>query len=57
MIDLVVFLVVVAVLFALFGRRRLPDVGRGFRSGVREFRRGRAGMPPTDPTVRDNRDQ
>jgi len=55
-IDLVVFLVVVVVLLSVFGRRRLLGVGRGFRAGVREFRRGKAGLPPADPALRDDRD-
>jgi Sec-independent protein translocase protein TatA len=53
-IDLVVFLFVVGVIVALVGRgRRLPRLGRGFRSGVREFRRARMNLPPADPELRD----
>jgi TatA/E family protein of Tat protein translocase len=51
MLDLVIFLLIVAVVLAVFGRRRLPGVARGFGSGVKEFRRARAGLPPADPAL------
>jgi len=53
MLDLLVVLVVVALALAFFGRRRLGGLGRGFGSGVREFRRAKAGLPPADPTLRE----
>src|ERR1051325_8966521 len=41
-VDLVVFLVAVAIIVALVGRGRGPaNLVRGFRFGVREFRRAR----------------
>lgn len=55
MLDLVILLLIVVVVIALFGRRRLPGVARGFGSGVREFRRARAGLPPADPELRRER--
>lgn len=53
MLDLLVLILVVIVLAALFARRRLVGLGRGFGSGVREFRRARAGLPPADPELLD----
>jgi Sec-independent protein translocase protein TatA len=55
MVDLVVFLLIVAVVILLFRRGRARGIGRGFRSGIREFRRGRAGLPPADPELRRDR--
>jgi Sec-independent protein translocase protein TatA len=56
MIDLVVFLIILAVVVAFIGRRRLAGLGRGLGGGVREFKRARAGLPPADPRL-DEDDQ
>jgi Sec-independent protein translocase protein TatA len=54
MIDLLVFLIVVVVVLAFVGRRRVSGLGRSFGEGVREFRRGRAGLPPADPRLEED---
>jgi Sec-independent protein translocase protein TatA len=54
LVDLLVFLVAVGIIVALVPRgRRLGNLGRGFRSGLREFRRARLNLPPADPELRD----
>ncbi len=57
-------LLVVGILLLLFGARRLPEVGRGLGSGMREFRdsvrgkdrEGRAALEPGDGD-RENADE
>jgi Sec-independent protein translocase protein TatA len=48
MIDLAVVLVLGIALAVVLGRKRLPGLGRGFGTGVREFRRAKEGLPPPD---------
>lgn len=47
-IALIVMLVIV-----LFGARKIPEIMRGFGSGIKEFkkglREGEEGTPPTEP--------
>jgi sec-independent protein translocase protein TatA len=43
-------LVILAILFLLFGARRLPDLGRGLGAALRGFKRALGGedAPPAD---------
>lgn len=47
--ELVVILLVV---FLLFGSRRLADLGKGIGDGIRGFRRGIAGDPEADEAAK-----
>lgn len=53
MLDLLVLVAAAIVVALVLGRRRLPGLGRGAGSAVREFRRARAGLPPADPELRE----
>jgi Sec-independent protein translocase protein TatA len=53
-LDLLVVVVAAGLVLAFLGRRRLPGVARGFGSGIREFRRAKAGLPPVDPGLRED---
>lgn len=53
MLDLLVLIAVAIVIALVLGRRRLPGLGRGAGSAVREYRRARAGLPPADPELRE----
>jgi len=52
-LDLLVLIAVAIVVALILGRRRLPGLGRGAGSAVREYRRARAGLPPADPELRE----
>jgi sec-independent protein translocase protein TatA len=52
-------LIVLAIVFLLFGAKRVPEIGASFGKGIREFKRGiggDAGPPndtrPSDPPAR-----
>lgn len=46
-------LIILLVIFLLFGARRLPELGRGLGEGMRSFRdaiKGSDAQPPAPPT-------
>jgi sec-independent protein translocase protein TatA len=43
-------LIVLAVLFLLFGATRLPQIGKSLGSGIRQFRKGLSGTPEDEST-------
>lgn len=45
--QLVLLLLIVLI---IFGAKRLPEIGRGMGSGIREFRKGVGGDDSDDPT-------
>lgn len=53
MLDLLVLIALAIIVALVVGRRRLPGLGRGAGSAVREYRRARAGLPPADPDLRE----
>jgi TatA/E family protein of Tat protein translocase len=56
-IDLIVLLGLAVIVVAVFGRRRLPRLGRGLGGGKHEFKRARQGLPPADPHLREEDDR
>jgi hypothetical protein len=52
-LDVLVVVIVVLLIAAFVGRRRMGGVGRGLRSGAEEFYRAKDGLPPDDPALRE----
>lgn len=44
------WVVVLAVVLIFFGGKRIPEVMKGFGEGIRSFKDGMSGNPPTTPT-------
>ena len=54
-ISPVQLLILLVIILLIFGAKRLPEIGRGLGSSVREFRDGISGEDdaPTDPDTDD----
>ena len=46
-------IIVLAVALLIFGPRRLPELGRGLGSGIRDFKRGLSGDAAAPQAPRD----
>lgn len=47
--------IVLLIALLIFGPRRLPELGRGLGSGIRDFRDGLTGEDPGTPSARRSR--
>jgi sec-independent protein translocase protein TatA len=44
------------IVLIIFGAKRLPEIGKGMGSGIREFRKGVGGDDSDSDAASDNRD-
>lgn len=50
-------LILLVIVLLIFGAKRLPEIGRGLGSGVREFRDGISGKEGDSADADDERDR